>query len=436
MGVAGRGQREVAQVFFRVAGLLQAAQHEEAEDSFFRLARNFFCELLIHARRDVDLFGDLDFADALAGAVGGAAVRLHLHAVNGERAHAEGVSEGGGDGLEIVDALGVGLLVDAVEAGDAVRLEMVRDGFVGREHELLDDAVGDVALGAGDGLHQSEVVEFDDGLGQIEVDRSAALALAIENLLQVAHEFEVFQERGVTLALGVVTCEYGVDGGVGHALGGANHALAQIVVDDLAAVIDLHDAGEHEAIELRAQAADVGGEFEREHGHGTIGKVNAGATQTGFLIEGARGRNILRDVGDVDVQLEIVVGQHADEDGVVEVAGSLSVDSDDRKRAEVAAAVKFGGGNGCGDLLRFFERGCGEMVRQMEFADDDFDVDAEVIFAAKDFQDASARGLPRRGPVGDFDVDDYAFEVGPVIVMGGFVAKNSIYGVLFPLCSL
>ena len=129
--VRRRGQREVAQVLFGIARLLQAAQHQEAEDSLFRLARDFLGELLVHARRDVYLFRDLDLADALAGAVSGAAVGLHLHAMNGERAHAEGVSESGCDGFEVVDAFGVGLFVDAVEAGDAMRLEMMRDRLVG-----------------------------------------------------------------------------------------------------------------------------------------------------------------------------------------------------------------------------------------------------------------------------------------------------------------
>ena len=83
MGVGGRGEREVSEIFFRVAGLFQRAQHQVAEDSFFRLARNFFRQLLIHARGDVNFFGDLDFARALAGAVVGAAVGLGLHAVDG-----------------------------------------------------------------------------------------------------------------------------------------------------------------------------------------------------------------------------------------------------------------------------------------------------------------------------------------------------------------
>ena len=63
---------------------------------------------------------DFDFAHALAGAVGGAAVGFDLHAMDGQRAYAQRVSEGGSNDFEVVDALGVGLFVDAVEAGDAL----------------------------------------------------------------------------------------------------------------------------------------------------------------------------------------------------------------------------------------------------------------------------------------------------------------------------
>ena len=91
--------------------------------------------------------------------------------------------------------------MDTVEAGDALRLEMVRDDLVGREHEFFDQAMRDVAFGARDALHQSEFVELDDRLGQIEVDRSAALAFAVENLREVAHEFERRDQRSVTFAL-------------------------------------------------------------------------------------------------------------------------------------------------------------------------------------------------------------------------------------------
>ena len=94
---------------------------------------------------------------------------------------AERVAEAGGDLLELQHLLGVGLLVGAVEGGDAPAFEEASDGFVGRQHELFDQAVGDVALAAGDADHLAALVEADDGLGQVEVNRAAPLALGVED---------------------------------------------------------------------------------------------------------------------------------------------------------------------------------------------------------------------------------------------------------------
>jgi hypothetical protein len=191
-------------------------------------------------------------------------------------------------------------------------------------------------------------------------------------------------------------------------------------------VIDFHDAGEDEAVNLRAEAADVGREFERKHGDRAVGEVDAGAAEAGFLIECGTGGDVLSDVGDVNLQFEIVVGQLADQDRVVEVAGSFSVDGDDGERAEVAAAAEFGRRDGSGNFLGFVQDCGGEMVREVEFADDDFDVDAEVVLAAEDLRDTAARALRRTRPVGDFYVDHHAFEVDVVVVAGGLVAQDSV----------
>ena len=119
---------------------------------------------------------------------------------------------------------------------------MVSDSFVCRQHELFNQAMGEIAFGARNGLHQAEFVELDHWLGKIEVDRSAALALAVQDLRQIAHQFECRDQRSVTLAQRLVAFQNGVHIGVGHALGGADYAFAQVVSDNLAAVIDLHNA--------------------------------------------------------------------------------------------------------------------------------------------------------------------------------------------------
>src|SRR5579859_3768294 len=66
----------------------------------------------------------------------------------------------------------------------------------------------------------------------------------------------------------------GVHVGIGHALGGADHAFSQLVKKDLAVAVDFHDAGEDEALDLRAERADVSGELKREHGHGAVRKID------------------------------------------------------------------------------------------------------------------------------------------------------------------
>ena len=122
-------------------------------------------------------------------------------------------------------------------------------------------------------------------------------------------------------------------------------------------MVDLHDARENEAVDLRAQATDVGREFEREHGDGAIGKINAGTAQASFLIEGGAGRDVLGDVGDVYVQFAVAIREHVHVNGVVEVARGFSVDGDDGKRAEVAAAMQLVTGDDGGRVLGFLKRG-------------------------------------------------------------------------------
>ena len=84
----------------------------------------------------------------------------------------------------------------------------------------------------------------------------------------------------------------------------------------------------------------------------------------------------------------------ADEDGVVEVARGFAVDGDDGKIAVVAAVAEFScGGLRCSIACASSQHFGGKAMRQVKLADHDFDVDAEVIFVAEDFDDAAARVL-------------------------------------------
>ena len=131
------------------------------------------------------------------------------------------------------------------------------------------------------------------------------------------------------------------------------------------------------------------------------------------------------DVGDVDLELVVSVGELADEDGIVEVAGGFAVDGDDGEVAEVAAALQFSGRDRRGDGAGFGDDRLGKVVGQVVLANDDLDIDAEIVFVAEDFDDAAARIFGCGGPVGDFAIDDQAFEIFPG-AEAGFVADDAI----------
>ena len=120
-------------------------------------------------------------------------------------------------------------------------------------------------------------------------------------------------------------------------------------------MVNLHDAGKHEPVDVRAQAADVGRKLERQHGHGAIGEIDAGAAQPRLLIEGRIGRDVVGHVRDVYLQFVVAALDLPDGDGVVEVAGGFAVDGHDRESAEIAPLLNFGRWNDGFNALRFVE---------------------------------------------------------------------------------
>src|SRR5262249_20258620 len=150
--------------------------------------------------------------------------------------------------------------MNSVETGHAL-LQVRRYGFIGSQHELLDQSMRPVPFRGRDTLHQAKIIELYDRLGQVEVDGSAFDPFAVEDLRQLVHQIEVAGQRGELVACRSVALDHGIDVRVGHALCRADYALRQLVAHDLALGVDLHHAGEHQAVDLGAQAADIGREF-------------------------------------------------------------------------------------------------------------------------------------------------------------------------------
>ena len=324
MGIAGRGETEVAEILRRIARLLHGAQHQERNRLLLRLAVDPLEQLLEVFRPD------------------------------SRRRRTEAVAEAGDELLEALDLQQVRLLVHAIERRRRLLLEKRRDGFVGQEHELLDQAMRDVPLERDDRLDHAALVDDHFGLVQIEVDRPAPAARVVQDLKEVAHQLEHRHERRVARQqLRVAIGQNPVDRGVGHALVAVDHAVVKLVPDDAAVTIDFHQARLHEPVDVRIQAAQPGRQLRGEHVDGALGKVDRRGALVRLAVEGAAFLDVVRHVGDVDAEPVVAVRQRLERDRVVEIARMLAVDGDGRHVSKIgpAANVALGDRRGRGERL-------------------------------------------------------------------------------------
>ena len=149
-------------------------------------------------------------------------------------------------------------------------------------------------------------------------------------------------------------------------------------------------------------------------GNSTVREINGGAAQACFKIERCPRPNVVRDVGDVDLQLPVAVRQPLYQDRVVEVASSLAVDCDDWQTAKIVAQRQFFPrqrryrmGSGIVRLSQHVRR---ERVGQVVLANDDLYVDSEVVRVPKNLKNAAARRLGDRRELGDLDVYRESFQ--------------------------
>ncbi len=116
-------------------------------------------------------------------------------------------------------------------------------------------------------------------------------------------------------------------------------------------------------------------------------------------------------VGDVDTDLHVAVGEFAEGDGVVEIAGGVGVDGDDEVATKIfpsdRAIGEFDRGKGFGLGEGFGRESCGEI----EFPDDGEDVDAWIGGAAEAFDEEAFGVSSAIFPVDQFG-DDFVAGFG------------------------
>src|SRR5690606_3435220 len=99
---------------------------------------------------------------------------------------------------ELLELVLVGPLVHAVKPRDLVAAHALRGLDVRRDHALLDDLVRHDTLDGAYVADLAALVELDLHLGQVEVDRAAALACLRERAIDVVEPIELLLALRVT----------------------------------------------------------------------------------------------------------------------------------------------------------------------------------------------------------------------------------------------
>ena len=230
---------------------------------------------------------------------------------------------GGGKVAVLVELLRFGLLVNAVDVGLLAAFEVACDQFVGQQHQLLDELVGDVILDEFELGRPALLVQPDLDLRHLEIESAGGEAFLPEGRGAVP--------RGMDAAAHFIlwrSLEEGECLPVGQAGGAADHGAPEADIADRAVAVDLGKDAEGEAILVGPQAAETVGEILGKHRDDAVGEVDGVASRACLLVERGVGLHVVGDVGDVDGRFPAVIGGlHLD--GVVEVASCVGIDRDD-----------------------------------------------------------------------------------------------------------
>ena len=229
--------------------------------------------------------------------------------------------------------LRVGPFVDAVDGLATAPGEKLRDRFVGRDHQLLDEHVRErLRLDPG-ALHPALAVEGEGCLARLDAQRPAAVAPLAERR---GHLLGEPQGLGQLVAGALLAREDGLGVPVGQALAADDAAAVEAGLARREVPVEGDLDGDAAPLDVRAQAAGVVREILRQHGLHTTRDVDGEAALGRIVVERRAGRDVRRHVGDVHPGADaVLVAPQAER--VVEVLRLVGIDREREEVAEVDA---------------------------------------------------------------------------------------------------
>ena len=284
----------------------------------------------------------------------------------------------------------------------AARHEVGRAG-VGGQHALFDQLVRVVAHRRRDLLNAAQLVADDLGLDRVEIDGAAFLAALRQQLVKLVQVLHLRHDRAHGMRgrpAGLL--QRGPDVGVGGAGMRVHDRVVELVGGDRAGLgaagRDDHVADQHQAVHLGVQRAQAVGQRFRQHRDDPAREIDAGAALERVIVQRVAGPHVVADVGDRHQQaparaLALARAQfnRLTVDGVVEVAGVLAVDGDQRHVAQVDAVFQVALANHVGQARGLLAGGFGEFHRHVELAHRDLDLHAGIVDLAQHLGHAAQR---------------------------------------------
>ena len=286
------------------------------------------------------------------------------------------ISEASCETFQAFQLLGIWEIMDTVDEGlgllgsHAVHLSVgsneLGHGAIRQKHELLDEPVGLL------GEHLVHVdrtalgIYLDLHFRTVEIHRSGIETLLLENLSERVQNLDcLFNGRFSLLFLDNILSLLIV-----KTIVGIDYRAAYPAVLDIPLRVDFGDHREGELVLVRTERAELVAEFLRQHRHGAVHEINAGAALACLLVHGGAGRNVMGHVGNMHAYLVAAAPEFAERDGVVEVLGIGRIYGKGQNLPEVLPALELFGSYGFWDAVGRVLNLLRETVGQVELGQD------------------------------------------------------------------
>ena len=165
-----------------------------------------------------------------------------------------------------------------------------------------------------------------------------------------------------------------------------HHGRIKFVRFHVACISNRHIAHHAQPFHVRIQRADAVGQGFWQHGDDAAWEIHAGSTFFGICVDGVVGADIMAHVCNRHHQT-VVPPDFFRIHGIVEIARSFAVNGHQRQIAQIHAVFAVGRTDGIGNFCHRLQAACTKFIRQLVFAQGNFDFHAAVRIIAQNFRD-------------------------------------------------